>query len=1244
MLPVQQAQSFGDIRMEGHGNSLIINQVVQIAVAEIKTRAFNPSSPYLGLNRFEERHRALFYGRDALVAELLAAVTHGTLTIVAGGSGSGKSSVVRAGLLPQLAERLPKDRFRSLIFTPDRNPFASLQSSLIAAGYTQAQAEPARSESAETLVRLSTDLRRPDELWLVFVDQFEEIFTLCTDPGVRTAFIQGLVRLARAQQQEVKLVLAMRADFLDRFGPYADMAALTQSNLRLVADMQPGELREVIEQPAARHGVIFEEGLVERIIRDVQGRPGALPLLEYTLDLLWREDSPADDRALNVETYGRLGGIEGALRKRADELYGFADSLKSRPRSSEQQAAIRRVFLRLVEFSGGAADGRAVSRRTRRGEFGSELEQQMLDELIREKLLFSNAAQSSAATVELAHEALLSAWPLLREWIDQVRQVLFVRNLLSTDARKWGEIKALSQKRAQEELWSGGRLVQALDMQARGDFLALLGGLTPIEEEFLVASQALREQRIWEDEARLRQRQRLQRTGAAILMLLVLLMSGVAFFTRMQQKEADSQRRRAEQLQQNAERQNQENERRVLDGYVEQGRYLLAEKDQPAHALLWLQRAYAGGSRHPMLPYLLGDAARPVQSVIAIKPEPAPSELSALSAESEYRIDTEEPGVAKVKKSADGKVVAVLKGPFELGGNPHVTPDGERILTGARDGSVQLWAFPSGKLLQVFQGHIGSIRRIGTSQDGKRVYTAGYDRTVRFWDLETGALLSTLDFDLDGWVFFDSRSGRLLSTRRPQLLELDGALAERRVHVQAFPSAVNSASYRTDGSRIVSSLADGTIQVWESASGRVLRTLSNGGVGVMWAAFSPDGRRIVSGDEQGDAQIWDAESGARLRKLSGHERAIRTACFSPDGHRIATASHDGTTRLWNSKEGSLLLTLRGHAKAVLDVSFSPDGQRIVTTSNDRTARLWDVEKGSVLLTLHSTHIAPFSGASFSPDGKRILTSDAQQRAEVWDATSGKRLLELHGHSGVVWSARFSPTGDRIVTTGEDRTARIWDAQSGRVLAILRGHGGPVSTAEWAADGKKLVTTSHDHTARIWELQPETRSASELAALIHDRLGFRLEGDVVVRTDVAPAARSYVDLTLRVDALKKQGPALVQWGDVLRSGDKLSFSVETDRNAYVYIAVVPSQGAPEFIFPRAGDEQVSSVRQLRIPKNPEKWIILDRGTGEEHFLAYASIEPIAAAELIRMALADTRAIRSSAQPVRTMGERFMIRHR
>jgi len=550
--------ALGDI--VGGDKITTITTTIQISVEAVTQRPLITASPYRGLDRFEDRDKDLFFGRDQLIKSLLAQLSASNVLLVLGASGSGKSSVVRAGLLPQLSQLIGA-RFRYFTFVPDVNPFESLRTAVQGAGFSQAQTRELAEAKPETPAKLIHTLQRSGDQWLFFVDQFEEIFTV-GDEKLRASFIAALVAIAQDPTSSTKLVLAMRADFLDRFSPFPQFAKIIEKNIDFVADMHADELRQAIEQPAARHGVIFEQGLVEEIIKDVQGQAGSLPLLQYTLDLLWQEEVREDglaDRHLNTRAYRELGGVRGALQKRADEIYAsFGDGSDAKTATPKQEI-VRQIFLRLVDLAGEASNDaawRPVRRRASMTMFTAAQEQEILQALINQKLLVSNR-EGDDATVEVAHEALFTSWGRLKNWIDAGKQVIFARNRLADDARRWQRRQQESDADADDELLAGSRLAQALDMRARGDFITVVGGLGETETEFLDASLALRDRRAQGEQ--LRQKRELEaaqrlaeartlaagrlRKGLAIAVVLALLaIAGGILALRQSQKASEQER------------------------------------------------------------------------------------------------------------------------------------------------------------------------------------------------------------------------------------------------------------------------------------------------------------------------------------------------------------------------------------------------------------------------------------------------------------------------------------------------------------------------------------------------------------------------------------------------------------------------------------------------------------------------------------------------------------------------------
>lgn len=506
------SQSIGDIRTTGDENVLNIVQgetvtitvtqqkTIQVSIDEIKTRELIRTSPYKGLKPFESTAWDInrFFGRTQFIEErLLSELAQTRLLLLLGASGSGKSSVIKAGLIPRLTEEYG-DRLTALTLTPDRDPFEGLYISLCGY-YDRRQAEKAQMAQADTLMEIVQQMKPPECHWLIFVDQFEELFTT-SQPQKCQAFVASLVKLNQWLIQQgnrsVQIVATMRSDFSDRLNQYPKLVNALKNRCLLITEMQPDELQSAIEQPAAQHGVVFESGLVKTIVQDIQGQAGCLPLLQYTLNLLWeakRQQDNWDDRTLTRCTYEALGGVRGALQQHVEQIYSQF--------SLPEQLAVQQIFLKLIEIGGdqdSETDWKPIRRRTLRSQFADATEQRLLTQLINQNLLVSNApvlpiepqfSLPQGATIEIAHEVLLTTWTTLNHWIAENRQAIALRNRLETDVERW------QQQRGEDELWSGSKLARALELKADTTFQQVLGGFSDAAKQFLDTSLGLRERK-----------------------------------------------------------------------------------------------------------------------------------------------------------------------------------------------------------------------------------------------------------------------------------------------------------------------------------------------------------------------------------------------------------------------------------------------------------------------------------------------------------------------------------------------------------------------------------------------------------------------------------------------------------------------------------------------------------------------------------------------------------------------------
>jgi WD40 repeat protein len=1054
--------------------------------------------PYPGLLAFDEADAAIYFGRDddirRLIERLNARRAQGGAKLVAvlGASGSGKSSLLRAGVLPRL-KRDKRNWIALPPFRPQLHPLEELaQAVAIALGpsadWRHWRDAFASEDLTHTLSDLARDLRAAhasnEAQILITVDQAEELF----DAAEKTEVEQFLRVLNGLQDERLPFLVAMtlRSDYL---GALQQAPALTAPFEEFSLKPMPrARVRDIIEGPARVAGLTVDDALVAAAMNDAT-TDDALPLLAFALRELY--DRFGQKRHLTLEAYralgddaGQLSPLENAVRRKADEVLAAA---KPAP---EDLQALRAAFVpAMVRVN---AEGEYVRRPARFDALPSNA-RPLIERLARARLLIIQK-ERDLTIVEVAHEALLRKWPLLRGWLDEEREFLMGKDQLEQDLLDWG--KARPQEKT-EALLSGLKLTRARTWLVEKPLQ-----LDEAERKFIQASIAHHEA---EAARRERFRRRVQQASVTAALVLAVCLAGAIWEWRIAKaREATAESRALAAIAEQdvvaggdlglalrtaveaAERsptdQAEHALRTVLEGPLE---HLILHHGGPVYV-----GAFSPDGKR-ILTASVDHTARVWDAVTGhllatLTGHTGPVNAAAFSPDGKHLVTASDDGTARVWDAVTGHQLATLAGPNAEVRKAAFSPDGKHILTTGADNSARVWDAETGLLRATLSGHTRVVYAATFSPDGKRIVTASWDQTARVWDAETGLLRATLSghtrvvyaaaFSPDGKRIVTASWDQTARVWDPETGHLLETLA-------GHTGALYDAAFSPDGKRIVTASADHTAQVWDAETGDLLTTLTGHTAPVNAAAFSPDGKRIVTASEDATARVWDADSGLLLATLNGGMGVVYDAAFSPGGDRIVTASNDGTARVWDADIGHPLAILSGHDGRVFAAAFSPDGKHIVSAGEDATARttarIWEAGTGTLRATL-TGHTLMIYAASFSPDGKRIVTASADKTGRVWDAETGHPRTTLAGHTGRLNDAAFSPEGKRIVTASDDGTARVWDAESGHLEATLSGHAGPVNDATFSPNGKRVVTASADDTARVWD----TESGHLLATLTH----------------------------------------------------------------------------------------------------------------------------------------------------------------
>lgn len=955
-------------------------------------------APYRGLARYETGDSDLFFGREQLTADLVDLLRRRRFAAVFGPSGSGKSSLLRAGLIPVLRRaQEPGPRPAAIrILTPGERP--------------------ARSHTPLLTPAIPRDGDAAADTFVI-VDQFEEVFTLCHDAAERARFID-LLLTARQPESRLRVLLAVRGDFYGRCAEHRELAdALRDANL-LTGAMNRTELRDAVVKPATAAGLTVERALTSRLVEEIADAPGGLPLLSHALLETWRRRR---GKTLTVAGYEAAGCLDGAIAKTAEEIYGRF--------TEDQAAAARRVLLRMVAPGDGTSDTRRPVEREELGDTGRDDNAQVVEALTGARLLTLDGD-----TVEIAHEALLTAWPRLRGWIEEDRERLRVHRNLTEAAHAWQELG-----REEGALYRGSRLAAAQEH---------FGGapredLTDLERAYLDAGR--------DHEQKGRRRSRLVLTAVTAALCLALVAAGLAV----------GQWQSA-----------------VAAQHLAQSRQLAAQSgalldSDPDLAALLAVHAYRTSPTREATAALYAAAALPLRKRLVGGTKPVDS--LALSPDGHTVADQTRDGKVRIWDLPGGRLRHTFTGPDDSGQVAAFSPDG-RTLAVATGGVIRRWDPVTGKQLGTLTIPGGAIRGIAFSPDSRTVAAASAT-TVRVWDMATGRKRrgftghpypEAVAFGSDGRTVAAVGLNGLMrvwdvATGRPRTVGGGGRIDGRAV--------VFSPDGRTYAVRV-----DGSVQLREAATGIVRQTFKDVPVGGNEVAFAPDGRTIAIPSVDDTVRLWDTVSGtARATVTAGHHgRGVMKVGLSADGRTLVTSSNGGPdVRVHRLLADLPQTTLPGSADTSIgDLAFSRDGHAVATVRQGPpgmgAVQIWDAGTGDREASLPlDTHSAPegrqrygpvrlLAAAGFDPTGRALAARSVKRGViEVRDVATGR--LRLSRVLGAADTAAFSPDGTQLAVVGGQGAVHLLDLSTGaRHTAAQPDHDGTVRRMAFTPDGRTLA--------------------------------------------------------------------------------------------------------------------------------------------------------------------------------------------
>jgi WD40 repeat protein/transcriptional regulator with XRE-family HTH domain len=1054
-------------------------------------------SPYRGLKAFEEQDAALFFGREAATTALLERMSRLTkdtgLLVVSGVSGAGKSSLLQAGVLPHvqragLAGAPGAASWPCLVLTPTRAPLdeLALQVALLAGADAAAvrrelEADPggfalttrqaalaprSRPEGIPDGPARQDESPPPERRLLLVVDQFEQLFTLCADEGQRRAFITALHAAATPGQGTNQapaglVVLGVRADFEARCADYPQLADAVQDRY-LVTAMTERQLRMAITEPAGKAGSSVDDNLVEVLLSEARtGQPGALgagalPLLSHALDQAWRSRS---GNALTLADYERTGGIEGAVASSAQRAY---DGL-----TPAQQALARQVFTRLTATSSDGVDTANRVTRTELTDGQSAAEIRDVEHVL-EAFAAPRLLTLAAGTVEISHEILLTAWPLLQDtWLAETHTDRIIRTRLHNTATEWAH-----HDRDASYLYRGSLLQAATDTAARITAEpARHLPLSQAERDFLRASDRVHRRRV--------------RGRQAVLVFLVVLVIGLASAALLA---------------------------------VRASRQAAHQRDIALSRQLIVQSQFVSDT-NPVLAKLLSVAAWSLNH----SNEARYAMLAAATRPGIAALTSQAGAVHSVAFSPDGKILAVIanRAVRLWGAATHqpgrlITPrrsqvysvaissTGQFLATGGYGGTIRLWNPVTGEQITLRKPHrkpgikrARGIVAVAFSPYGNTLATGSATGDVQLWDAAIhrfSGYLAGHDGPILSLAF--GQHGNILAARTARgIIELWRVATGKQITpITTSASPIVSMAFTPQGNTLATGSLDGSVRMWDVATHRRKATRHTSSGPILSMAFSPQGDTLATGSGDGTVQLWGVATHQRIATLDSHGGTVYSVAFRPGSTILATGNANGTIQLWDFPRGRPFgQPLISPNSGIPAMTLGPDGNTLATGNTTGTIQLRDVRTGHLTRPPLTTHNGDITAIALSPDGKTLATGNTSGNVQLRDVRTGHLTRSpLTTHNGDIAAIALSPDGKTLATGNGGGTVQLWGMGTGHPIGEAFTTGEVYSVA-FSTDSKTLAIGYAYGTVQLWGVQSGRRTGRPLAALAVHALAFSRDG-------------------------------------------------------------------------------------------------------------------------------------------------------